>query len=118
MLKTVQIGDLVFLLEHGSIVKTVVTRITRKQVQIENGDKFWKSSGYRVGDTSASKAVVYPLDNNIVSELYQSRKNIYRVIEWLHQIKATILQKKNDSIKVDDIKPLLEELYKLISSLE
>jgi hypothetical protein len=118
MLKAVKIGDLVFLLEHGSIVKTVVIRTTSKQVQIENGDKFWKSSGFRVGDTSASRAVVYPITHGIVSELYQSKKDIYRIVEWIHQLKATILQKKNSSIQIEEVKPLLDELYKLISSYE
>ena len=110
-----RVADSVYLIEHGEIIKTQVIRVTPHQIQIENGDKFWKSTGGRVGDSSKSKAVIYAIDNNEVKELYRAQIMHYKFYEWLNQLKVASSIKKID---LDVMKPLLESIYDTIMNFE
>ena len=91
-------------------------RQTKKQLVLDNGDKFWKHNGHKVGDISATKATIYPLSHYIVSELYNDNIDVYTIIEWLYQLKQLVLSKQN--IDIDDIKKRFEELYDIIIHFE
>jgi hypothetical protein len=112
-LKYSKVADVVFLIERGLILRTQVIRVTPHQIVIENGDKFWKKTGFRVGDNSKSKAVIVASDNKDVKNVYNQHLDLNTFIEFLNQLQISATFK---TIELAKLKPLLEQLSELLES--
>lgn len=112
-LYSTRVADVVYLIEHGIIIRTQVIRVTPHQIVVENGDKFWKSDGGRVGDSSKSKAVVYHASSLEVQSAYSQNKDHYQLYEWLNELQISASYKKID---LEELKSLIDMIYKKVES--
>lgn len=115
-LNSIEVSDIVYLVEDNTILRLQVIRITNKQVILENNHKFWKKTGDKVGDISAHNPKIYHIDHPIVSQLYDENIDVYTVVEWLHQLKELVLTKTD--LDMEELKEEFEELYELIVQYE